>query len=714
MLWFSDGEPGSMDVFSASNHLWLGSLGPSASEPVVRFEFEKFGPVERFLYFPFKGFAIVHYRNIMDAIKAREVMRGRAPWGACLLIRFLDIGLGTKGVINSVAVGYSCHVYIGKVSSNLVKDEIIHESMKIVHKGPRWTTDLTGEGALLMDFDSPEEAAAVMGHLRKLRQEKLHPSYSNVGSGDVVMPIEITQSGPAHIPFDVRANDSGNNVVVGSPHSVTLSGSPADIRMSRLSSLLSSLSMKCYGTNNSGFNHYGSCRSQDDQIPASMLRINIQNINPTIIADDELMAACNLAIGSAGSVIRLTRTNMSTGSSWLVECSSTDTAYTLLKTLRGCPTTFFQIEFSQPGMHQATATSETNGQMSQSGYGSHSSWNSFGCPPTSQIGPRAADVSCSSMPPNHQHGGGQVGSGATEQLYMHRHPAPPPPPLHLPPFMRPIYYPQNNSWDARGFGYQVPPNPVSSGIMANYHHVTPVPASFMPSSVTPLVQMHGNSMQHTGMMFPPPVGPPPVTYLPPPPPPTDIPPPLPPSLPPQPQTQPPSAPPPPCSPPPLPPQFVDSYHHEFHMQHQWQGALCKSGVHYCTINAHSAESDICRYSISISEPAEWPTKLDMMKRTDLQHVKSTFSNIPPHKREVCWLLPSSEADRKGFMDFISYLKQRECVGVIKIPASNSVWARLLFILPYSPDLCSMLSVAPYPSPDYCLVGVVLPKDTNVD
>ena len=132
---------------------------------------------------------------------------------------------------------------------------------------------------------------------------------------------------------------------------------------------------------------------------------------------------------------------------------------------------------------------------------------------------------------------------------------------------------------------------------------------FIPASVTPLAQIQGTPMQPYGQLIPPPVMPPPLSSLPPPQP--EMPPQRPPSPPPLPQTQPPLVPPPPGSPPPPPPpplpvqEPVDMECSGQSLQYQWQGALCKSGVNYCTIYACRADSNVCRYSNATSEPAEY-------------------------------------------------------------------------------------------------------------
>ncbi|GMI91091.1 hypothetical protein like AT1G27750 [Hibiscus trionum] len=566
-VWYFDSDPASMGIFSASRQLWLGSLGADASEGYIRFELERFGPVEQFFFFPVKGFALVEYRNIIDAVRAREYS--------------VDVFLG------------NLHVYVGNISSQWAKDETLHESRKVVYKGPYMVIDLTCECALLLEYETPEEAVAVMAHLRQHRKERSsHMPPFNAVPPTVSMP---------HV-------DSGRSDAVPPTHADIKNNTSASMSSSSMELVSPKLRMENHGTPAPGAHPF----------PSNW---------PPPGCDNHLIA--------------------------------------------------------DPAQGGGVPVSGASAQV----------WNYQR--PESELHSAPGSMPCMPI--------------ATQSLAP---PPPPPPQLQAPPSVPPVYHPPNSSWDPRGSNHHFPQNPISPGVVPNTFHGNAVPPPFVSASVTPLAQMQGPPMQHFEQRFPHSVIPPPLSSLPPPPPP-----PVPPlSLPPLPQSLPPLVPPPPKSPPPPPPPIAESTDmdcSEHCLKYKWQGSLCKSGAQYCTIYALRLDSDLCKYSNASSEPAEWPIKLDMTKRTDFRHVKSTFTNTPPHKREVCCLIPSSASDHKGFQDFIPYLKQRDCAGVIKIPAMKSMWSRLLFILPYSQEACSMLSVAP-PNASDCLIAVVLPKETNLE
>ncbi|KAL0914616.1 hypothetical protein M5K25_014979 [Dendrobium thyrsiflorum] len=620
-IWYADGDPAAMDVFSASKLLWLGSVGLHASEPSVRQQFENFGHLEQFLFLPVKNFALVEYRNLMDAVKARECMQGSSQWGGFLKIKFIDIGLGSRGIVNGVAVGDSCHVYVGKVPTQWSKEEILDGLMRKGVRSPLMVTDLTSESALLLEFGTVDEAAAGIAHIRQLRK----------GSKN-----QMLRSSSLIYPKD-RSRDIGtasyHKEFQSTPVSLKVAGfvsSHADLRASSGESIA-----------RASYTSYLTSKPESFMHELASPRVKMEKSVSMMLKGHELQS--NWSFKGAAEMMDVgPRKAEELGSITSTDLSSSET-----------PT--------------STRTAEPAWPYKK---------------PESGAQPSAHGI----MP--YVHGGSVI-----------------PPPIHSSSSIRPFYLP-NNAWDNPSH------NPSLMLPQDRRHLSSHTPLPFIPSSITPLSQIPASSIQRFDQVVNAPYFP---TSAPPPPLPPDAPPPLPSSPPPLPPSQPPLIPPPPTSPPPFSQpihETTKSQPGKPALQYQWQGTLSKSGVHYCTLYAVREASLACKYLNAAPEPAEWPARLDVTKRTDYRHVRTTFGNTPPRRREVCRLLPSTTSDQKGFSDFISYLKQRECAGVIKIPATKSMWARLLFILHHSLDNCSMLGIAPQPTE--CLIALVLPKEAHSD
>ncbi|XP_042431001.1 uncharacterized protein LOC122017442 isoform X2 [Zingiber officinale] len=568
-----------------------------------------------------------------------------------------------------------------------------------------------------------------------------------------------------------RSIGSAADSMLFSPMVPTLYGASAEKcnpQISQLHSLISSLCTK-YNFNKK-ISHESNKQkkyslSMKDEAPSNTLYITLSASLSTPFEDDDLRALCNLAVGNVGAVVRLTRVGLQS-SCWFIEFNSVDAAVTALGNIQSCPDMFLLAEFRNTGVPVYHGESTTPRSLNALGYppspgefgsakpgnpyarsfvnkpdiGHHhmpvsprvhvdnlgmqlqhgqafqSNWN-----PTTgaEIREMSMDVSFPGPATNAIDRNWHYMKQENEPQIFGKGSIPNRPsitrggsviPLPLPsPLARPVYFTPSNCWDSSGRGPPLSRTPTGMMLHDN-RNINTCPVPFIPSSITPLSQLPGGAMQQRLDQV---VNVPPLPNIVPPPPlPSDVAPPLPSSPPPPPPSQPPSVPPPPNSPPLQQSKDFLLRTSVLSSHHQWQGNLTKSGVHYCTIYAVREDSVACKYLNTLSEPTDWPLRLDVTKRTDIQHVKSTFANTPPHKREVCRLLPSTTSDQKGIQDFTSYLRQREYAGVIKLSASKSMWTRLLFILPYSLDTCSLLAIAPQPAE--CLIALVLPKETNVE
>ncbi|OAE24395.1 hypothetical protein AXG93_4343s1650 [Marchantia polymorpha subsp. ruderalis] len=166
-----DVDQTAMDVFAASQYLFVGSIGQTTSELQLKFHFEKFGPLESVSLSRNKDHAFIHFCHVRDAVKAREATHGATPWGKALQVKFTD-AKGSRGNGGSgVTPGSSCHIWVGGITSQNAKEELLKGVSSAGLKVPRSVFALVSASALLLEFEASEDADAVMLHVRQQRKE---------------------------------------------------------------------------------------------------------------------------------------------------------------------------------------------------------------------------------------------------------------------------------------------------------------------------------------------------------------------------------------------------------------------------------------------------------------------------------------------------------------------------------------------------------------
>ena len=176
--WFSDGDTAAMDVFAASIFLLVGPISSPMSESAIKFHVEKVVPIESISRN--QDYAVLGFRTVRDAAKAREVVQGGMAWNKSLRIKFIESAPKTaEGTANVAAVGPSCYVWVGGISSQNAKEDLLKDVLGAGLKQPRSVTALVNASAISLEFESPEDAAAVLSHIRQRRREGGGPLLPN-------------------------------------------------------------------------------------------------------------------------------------------------------------------------------------------------------------------------------------------------------------------------------------------------------------------------------------------------------------------------------------------------------------------------------------------------------------------------------------------------------------------------------------------------------
>ncbi|XP_024515276.1 uncharacterized protein LOC9653492 isoform X1 [Selaginella moellendorffii] len=731
-------SPGAMDVFTASESLWVSLPSSGVTESMLQAQFSIFGDLDSVTTVRDQGYGIVAYKNIRDAVDAREEMQGSTVWGKALRVRFADSDTRSTS---------SCHVWVGRISSQAVKEELLNELTSAGMKPPASVVTLISSSALLLQYDSPEDANAVMVYVRQRRRESYRSSYGTeagsrhlciaridplVSEDDILSAVsqygEITglkfsrQSGYCVIDFRssetaatararLNAARFGNQAMVMdyrnkmpaesvlsptyslySPPARTASGTSVAATLENLCSKFSLGSPAPAGkTRRSKFDII-------ENVPTNTLWIGLpESVPQEYMSENELRVIFNIACDGTGAVTKVRSARNSRGPCRFVEFDGIDAASTALQNITGHFDPSIHIEFSNSVLSHANDHHYRDHPRRQDKAASRA-WDECYRSPSAEFEecrtrPRPHAWEGSAYDETFQYNRKQASPGVASTIGS---PVPgklhsqPPPLAPLPVKNLPGYGQLDRAATWQGSSPLHPISPAALTPRRRSCSVTiggiPTSLSSLQSPVTPAMRNASVSGNRDQAMLPAS----PVPPLPPEAPPPPLPP-----------LSPPPPPPPPSPPPPLPSSPPPRAPSDRQAKSFWRGPLCKSGLQYCEVM-------LCREDFSSGPLRGWPDKLDVTKRADWRSLKQTFNTSPSNEREVCRLhaSPASGENYNGFLHFKEYLKQRDRAGVVKLPGAKGLWPRMLYILPWTAEASAMLAVSAEPSDS--LICVVLP------
>ena len=71
-----------------SRHLWIGNVSQDASEAIIRDKFAHYGEVDSVTVYSSRNYAFVNFRNLDDAVEAKNQLQGFVLGGMAIRIEY--------------------------------------------------------------------------------------------------------------------------------------------------------------------------------------------------------------------------------------------------------------------------------------------------------------------------------------------------------------------------------------------------------------------------------------------------------------------------------------------------------------------------------------------------------------------------------------------------------------------------------------------------